>query len=59
MYIKHLVVFVVLLIAVVNCEDEAVNNSENEIENTIILNDSNFDEVLKTNNFFVMFFAPW
>lgn len=48
--------FVILLILNgFNCvEDEVV-----ESDNTIVLTDSNFDETIKTNNFFVMFFAPW
>lgn len=45
---------VIFLISAVNCEEEAQNE-----DSTIILNDSNFDEIIKTNNFFVMFFAPW
>lgn len=53
-----LFLFVVLLICGVNCEEEAQNEG-NEVDSTIILTDSNFDEVIKTNNFFVMFFAPW
>lgn len=48
--------FVILLISGVRCEED---EAQNEIDSTIVLNDSNFDEVLKTNNFFVMFFAPW
>lgn len=47
--------FVILLISAANCEEEA----QNEVDSIIVLDDSNFEEVLKTNNFFVMFFAPW
>lgn len=47
--------FVLLLVAAVNCEEE----TEKEVDSTIILTDSNFDEVIKTNNFFVKFYAPW
>lgn len=46
---------VLLLVTAVNCEED----EQNEIDSTILLDDSNFDEVLKTNNFFVMFYAPW
>lgn len=46
-----LIAFVILL-AGVTC-DEA------EPDSTIILNDDNFEEVIKTNNFFVKFYAPW
>jgi len=45
---------VIFLISAVNCEEEIQNE-----DSTIILDDSNFDEIIKTNNFFVMFFAPW
>lgn len=44
---------VLFLLSTVNCEEEPQNDS------TIVLNDSNFEDVIKTNNFFVMFFAPW
>lgn len=47
---------VILLVSGLHCEEE---DSANEIDNTIELTDANFDEVIKTNNFFVMFFAPW
>jgi hypothetical protein len=41
----------VLLLAGVSCDESA--------DNTIILTDSNFEETIKTNNFFVKFYAPW
>jgi hypothetical protein len=47
--------FVILLIASVNCEEE----TEKEADATIILTDDNYEEILKTNNFFVKFYAPW
>jgi hypothetical protein len=49
MYLK-LFAFV-LLLAGVSCDESA--------DNTIILTDSNFEETIKTNNFFVKFYAPW
>lgn len=56
MSLKLFVCVLLLATATVKCEEE-----ENEIDSdtTIQLDDSNFDEILKTNNFFVMFFAPW
>lgn len=48
-------VFAIFFLSTVICEDEEAN----EIDATIVLNDSNFDDVMKTNNFFVMFYAPW
>jgi hypothetical protein len=42
----------VLLLAGVNCDDSSADN-------TIVLNDDNFEETIKTNNFFVKFYAPW
>lgn len=50
-----LLTFVFLLITGLNCEDEAAS----EVDSTIVLSDSDFEDVIKTNNFFVMFFAPW
>lgn len=50
-----LLVFAILFLSAVICEEEEAS----EIDHTILLNDSNFDEVLKTNNFFIMFYAPW
>lgn len=51
----------------VHCEESAEEKegseekaSEEKIaDETIILTDDNFDEVIKTNNFFVKFYAPW
>lgn len=28
-------------------------------DKAIVLNDASFKDVVKTNNFFIMFFAPW
>lgn len=51
-----LLFIVILCLIGVNCESE---DAQNEPETTIVLTDENFAEILKTNNFFVMFFAPW
>lgn len=51
---------VFLLITCVYCDENDLENNEEEVaDSTIKLTDDNFDEVIKTNNFFVMFFAPW
>lgn len=54
-----LFVFAILFIFSVIGEEEANLDENNEVDATINLNDSNFEDVLKTNNFFVMFYAPW
>lgn len=46
---------VILVVSAVSCEEEA----QNEVDSTIVLTDSNFDETIETNSFFVMFYAPW
>lgn len=53
-----LLALVFLLITGLNCEDEAASEAS-EVDSTIVLGDSDFEDVIKTNNFFVMFFAPW
>lgn len=50
-----LFVFTLLLLGAVNCEE----SEQNEVDPTIILSDENFESTIGTNNFFVMFFAPW
>lgn len=47
--------FVFLLVSGFSCEEEA----QNEVDSTLVLTDDTFEDVIKTNNFFVMFFAPW
>ncbi|CRK96813.1 CLUMA_CG009948, isoform B [Clunio marinus] len=63
MYVCHaestmdlkLFAFIFLVVSGVKSDEDA----QNEVDTTIVLTDSNFEDVLKTNNFFVMFFAPW
>lgn len=51
---------VCLLVSCVFSEENDIENKEEEVsDSTINLTDENFDEIIKTNNFFVMFFAPW
>lgn len=51
---------VCLLVSCVFSEENDIENKEEEVaDSTIILTDENFDEIIKTNNFFVMFFATW
>lgn len=51
---------VCLLVTCVFSEENDIENKEEEVaDSTIVLTDENFDEIIKTNNFFVMFFAPW
>lgn len=54
---KLLTLIVILFVSAVYCEEEEAQN--NEVDPTILLNDSNFDEQIATGNFFVMFYAPW
>jgi hypothetical protein len=56
MKLQILLAFVILFVVTVNCDEDP---AENEIDSTIVLTDENFDETIKLNNFFVMFFAPW
>lgn len=47
------VIALIALIALgVNCDEEIEDK-------TIVLGDENFASTIATNNFFVMFFAPW
>lgn len=46
---------ILFVIGVISAEEEG---QKDEVDSTIVLTDSNFDEIIKTNNFFVMFFAP-
>jgi hypothetical protein len=51
---------VCLLITCVFSEENDIENNEEEVaDSTINLTDENFEGVIQTNNFFVMFFAPW
>jgi thioredoxin domain-containing protein 5 len=52
MYLKSGFLFVVLIAL-------SFANDEFEDEFTVKLNDSNFNELIKTTNFFVKFYAPW
>lgn len=54
---KLLTLIVICLVSAVHCEEEEAHN--NEVDPTILLNDSNFDTQIATGNFFVMFYAPW
>lgn len=47
-----LIALIVLIALGVNCDDETEDK-------TIVLGDDDFSETIATNNFFVMFFAPW
>lgn len=55
MYLKKSLLFALLFSLSVTFADE----NEDSDEFTVQLNDSNFDELIKTNNFFVKFYAPW
>lgn len=48
------IAFICLLVAGVSCEDE-----EELEEFSIVLTDDSFKETIASNNFFVMFYAPW
>lgn len=47
-----LIALIVLIALGVNCDDETEDK-------TIVLGDDDFSDTIATNNFFVMFFAPW
>jgi thioredoxin domain-containing protein 5 len=51
---------VCLLVACAFSEENDIENNEEEVaDSTINLTDDNFEGVIQTNNFFVMFHAPW
>lgn len=47
------------LVSSVICDEENNKIDDKEEEFTIILGDSNFEDTIKSNSFFVMFHAPW
>jgi hypothetical protein len=54
MYLKRGLLFAVLFaLSATFAEDEF------DDEFSVQLNDSNFNELIKTNNFLVKFYAPW
>ena len=51
---------VCLLVSCAFSEENDIENNEEEVaDSTINLTDDNFEGVIQTNNFFVMFHAPW
>lgn len=47
------------LVSSVVCDEENNKIGDKEEQFAIVLTDKNFDETIKTNSFFVMFYAPW
>lgn len=58
-----LIAFIFLFVSCAICDEGEENNNkidqEEETDFTKNLNDENFAETIKSNNYFVMFFAPW
>lgn len=51
---------VCLLVSCAFSEENDIEDKEEEVVDSVInLTDDNFDGTIQTNNFFVMFFAPW
>lgn len=48
-----------VFVSCVVCNEENNKIDSQEEEFAIVLTDSNFDETIKENSFFVMFHAPW
>ena len=58
MHVKVFLLVCLFSLAFASETEENVENVE-EPDDTIILTDENFEETIKTNNFFVKFYAPW
>lgn len=53
-------VLVCLLVSCTFADENDIEDKEEEVVDSVInLTDDNFEGVIQTNNFFVMFFAPW
>lgn len=53
------IAFVCLLVSSVVCNEEDNKIGDQEENFPIVLGNDNFADTIKTNSFFVMFYAPW